>query len=91
MSVLRAFHRVTTCVVAPLDIGATRRLSAWVDALDELAEEAKRCATRPAEPGTSIAILHALEERAHRAFDEYRAYLLGQGMAGLDSPGATQP
>lgn len=78
MSVLRAFHCVTTCVVAPLDIGATRRLSAWVDALDELAEEARRSATRPAEPGTSIAVLHALEERARHAFAEYRAYLLDQ-------------
>lgn len=58
------------------DIGKTRRLSTWLDALDELHAEARRLADAPGDPTTSIAVLHALEQRAHEAFAEYCAYVL---------------
>jgi hypothetical protein len=64
-----------------LDIGRSRRLLAWLEALDELHAEAHRGVDPTSTAGpSSIAVLHALEDRAHQAFTEYREYVLQRSL-----------
>lgn len=62
------------------DIGAARRLHTWLAALDALHAEARRLGAEGVEAADeAIAVLHVLEDRSHRAFEDYRAYVLASG------------
>lgn len=62
------------------DIGAARRLQTWMAALDALHGEARRLGAAGVQTADeAIAVLHVLEDRAHRAFEDYRAYVLAVG------------
>lgn len=57
---------------------AAQLRDAWVQAVQELHDEAQRVQAGDSDPAQRVALLHVLQERAQQAFARYRELLLDE-------------